>query len=267
MDFRPPPDFNHVSLDRPAADQIQHPAARDSQWSTGTPIEKWHSSLAIAQGRDQSMETHKRNNANELTDIGQTFDHVTMPEAWNLKEDSSWHQGAGYRWVATHPKTKDTEISVSCRPTPLAPADASAFNALLKEPPKLLFDAAWENKPEYVNDPARQESIRAQVNALSGVLGRSQLGDNQFSNADPQSATFHIEHLETKLVNGKEVLALTGYFPIEGKPARYLSGVLASHEANGLSDVHRIIFQGTEKVQFAANTSHFNKVLRSIVWK
>ncbi len=210
--------------------------------------------------------TAKTGERTSLRNVGKTFRRVDLPKGWSMTEDEQWRDNGGYRFLAKHPKTKDTTISVSSNHQTLSTDDARRLNEVISQPPKLIYDSSWENKPEYTHDSNRKDSIRKQVLALNGALGRSQLGDNQFSHVDPMSATFVIDRLETKMVNGKEVLSLNGYFPVDGKPSRFLEGIIVPLEVGGQTDVHRVILQGTDRIEFGANMSNYNKVLKSIDW-
>ncbi len=262
MDFQPPPNHDQSPTVQYAAEHAPHHYAHwylpeliaDSQSSINQSLEK-----TASKNYDSATTT--------LRNLGQTFRQVELPRGWTVKEDQAWRRGGGYRWFAKHPKSADLEISISRRTNTLQPSESQNLDSLLADRSKLLYDTSWQNKPEYKQDHARQQALQAQVSQLSSTLGRSQLGDNQFTNSDPAAATFHIDRLETKLVNGKHALAISGHFPIDGKPARYLTGVIIPQKVGNDTDVHRIIMQSTEKLPFVANISNFNKTLQSIVWE
>jgi hypothetical protein len=201
------------------------------------------------------------------------FETISMPDNWQMKEMGV--APPGYLFRADAPKAADTHISVYSRGRSLNSDDQHAIKSAIDSAqgkPKLLFDSSWDVNGTYKNDPARKQAVEQQMKSLAGVLGESQLGDNQFTNnkrpPDPGAPVFHIERAEVQNINGKQVLAIEGYYPSikDGSPERFFTGIFAPKDEGGGTVVHEAFLQSNDKMQFVANKAPFRKTLNSIHW-
>lgn len=198
---------------------------------------------------------------------------IDLPSDWTVNRRNS---GIGELTVAAPRGAQgETEISVYNRGRPLPQSDSQAFDAVLENVERtgvgrLLFDSSWG---DYLNnDPNRREEIGRQMQTLSGVLGRTQLGDNQFTNSrkhpDPQAPSFHVERVQVELINGRSVLSVDGYMPspADGKPVRYFTGIFAPNPTSQGTYVNEVFLQATNRSDFLAKKVPFLQTLQSIKW-
>lgn len=124
---------------------------------------------------------------------------------------------------------------------------------------------------ENVGNPNPKTLTPDQIKSLSEVLGRSLLGDNQYTNKVnyPSNAAplFHINDAKILQVQGKPVLAIEGSsMDSSGRPTELYRGILMPGGKDG-KHINELFFSAPDQKEFAAHKSSFSKAMKTIKWR
>jgi hypothetical protein len=153
--------------------------------------------------------------------VGTKFARITMPGPINQVEvPASWKKIDRWRgkfddayYAAFRNMSSDVALGFNSSGDPGDPHEAgtSFLNKLLSDPnAKVIYSSKWEQQTDHVARGTRETQAKKIALKLEQIMGPSGLGSSQLTTG-PGAAT-HLDRLETKVVNGKTVLSVEGYY-------------------------------------------------------
>ena len=175
---------------------------------------------------------------------------IKLPLGWLAGDIKSG--GIGQRLSEKfHPATSEQlTITVFYRGLPLNKIDADAFASILRDKPA---------------NTGTQILTPKEIRTLSAVMGRSNAGNNQFTNPDNKiPRAFHLRSAWTTKIKGRTVLAVDGEF-IAAVPLTEYQGIFADTDGTG-QRVQEIFLAGPPDL-FKTSLKPFKDSLETIEWK
>jgi hypothetical protein len=196
---------------------------------------------------------------------------MEFPSSWARFDQA----GSRSRSVVFRPADNpSTEIGFLERNRPVDEQSAALFQNLvgsgLPTPRSLYSDKAGSN--------AQDEQM---FKTLASALGSSLVGDNQLScpQTGPACRTpaFHLDSARVETINGKNVIAVDGYFAQldeqaqpkmdhDGPAKRYYSGIFFDAGGNG-SKVDEMYLTADDQASFQSNKAVYRSATQSIKWR
>ena len=154
-----------------------------------------------------------------------------------------------------------------------APKDGSSLLVTVLQTGRPLSDTSLATLRQVFDHQSRSNVPKAlttqEITSLTEVLGRTTLGDNQFSNnhrhPDPQAPAFNLISAMTSTINGKPVLEIKGAFLDDhGNPQNYYRGILVLGKENVMEQLY---MQNPTQEALNQNNSRFREIINSIRWR
>ena len=197
---------------------------------------------------------------------------LELPASWGCFEQNS---AMGHSVVFLRSKNEATQISFFERERPVDQKSADAFANVVSSTlptPRVLYSD---------NHQADAQS-GALFKTLASALGSSLVGDNQLTSS-PSSKTgarqpaFHLESARVETLNGKNVIAVNGWFTQlddraqikmagDGPAKRYYSGIFFEAGGNG-TKVDEMYLVADDKPSFLSSNATFLAATKSIKWR
>lgn len=181
-----------------------------------------------------------------------SIESITVPGTWKESRENSAGQGMLTRFSPHRDSQFNFAIFDDNRPIP-ATTQAS-LQQLLAQNHDLTVPKALTPQ---------------QINELTDMFDRSEVGDNQFSNKiqppNPQCPVFQMSSAMLTSVNGRPVIEVKGaYVDQHGKPTNHYRGMFVPGE--GIR-VQQIFMQSPSKQEFDANNDAFRTIVNSARWR
>ena len=125
------------------------------------------------------------------------------------------------------------------------------------------------------------DTNRDQFKGLASALGANLIGDNQLTvpntGADSRTPAFHLESARVEMINGKNVIAIDGWFnrsgdntqpktTVDEHSRRFYTGIF--FDADGKSTkVDELYLIADDQASFDSNRTIFNNALSKIKWR
>jgi hypothetical protein len=188
----------------------------------------------------------------QVKDAG-PIQQMTAPMGWTFLQEKGL-MGLGTRALIqfTPSECESICLSVFYRGVPIGDNAAVDFQRILRSRPAI-------NRSEVL--------VAQEIRALSDVMNRSTVGDNQYSNATGNpSAKFKLRSAQTVNLNGRTVLEVDGSFlDIYGNSIKDFRGIYA----NGGLHATRIqqVFLQARPEEFPRYLRDYKAAINSIQWK
>lgn len=199
-----------------------------------------------------------------VEEIG-SIKYIELPDSFARGEVQMGGMGQNWRRIFQPRDKKDADdasIVAFYRGAPASAEDAAPFRHLLKQPPSLLFSTIS------MGNGAQQHNFEL-IRELESILG--QCGNNQIANIETgvQGPRFCLEKLETILVSGKNVLALSGFFhDMDLHPQAFLRGLFFDAQPESTDCiVEELIFEAQTRILYDKYSPAFEKSLSTICWR
>jgi hypothetical protein len=196
------------------------------------------------------------------------INQVEVPATW--KKIDQWRGRFDDAYYAAFRNTSSPDVGLGFNSSGDPNEEGTSYlNKLLSDPnAKLIYSSKWEQQPDHVARGPRETQAKEIARKLEQVLGPSDLGSSQLTTG-PGAAT-HLDKLETKVVNGKTILSVEGYYndAVTKMPSSYfVMNIIPYRTHEGGTEVHTASFVAGTKAAFAANKAIFAHVLNSVQWK
>lgn len=185
------------------------------------------------------------------------IENINTPAGWNRRIASFGQIGTSSNETYSPHDDPSTGLSIYFNGLNVGDRGATAFRNLLSR-------AAAQGDDNAGN--VHQLSAR-DIRELSDVMGRHQVGDNQYTNSGRyRKPAFHMDNAITMEINGKTVLAVSGSFvDASGKPVRDYVGIFADSDGTG-KRIQQVFLQ-TAPGGMQNYTQAFLNTINSIDWK
>jgi hypothetical protein len=174
------------------------------------------------------MLPEKQESVSEMEPISK----IDVPQDWTKEVNEEGFGRTAKSVSFTAPDSAGVELALYDRGFPIAKSESENFRAVL-------------DKDLHTLDPAELGSLKEQV---LGTIG--------------DGSAFDIHHAETKMVNGKKVLAVEGDWKEGGK--RFYGIFIPKDES--MRQIQEVYFEGMEP-HFSQNRPQALKSMESIKWK
>ena len=200
-----------------------------------------------------------------------SIDSMLLPSNWlKIEQNTSLADATTFR-----PSNIDkTQISFFGSRRPLDQQSREAFQRVINPDlpiPRIIYAQAMQ---------ADNEANIQTIQALSDALGRTAVGDNQLTAAASRTPAFHMETARVERVNGKNVIAVDGWFSqlddraeikmdANGPVKRRYSGIFFESNAdqNNETKIKELYLIADDNISFVSNKAAFRTALKSIKWK
>jgi hypothetical protein len=186
---------------------------------------------------------------------------MLLPPDW--QEEPSEQGGMGFRSLRVFqpPEAPDVRMEIFYRGLPLDEEESKAFRAVLKLAPTVIFD---RNKAVM---PSETDVIL--LRSLNGLFGNA--GNNQVVNTktDDRGPSFNVERIDALSWNGKNLLALRGWFRKPATGVRvydYCGFFIDANPAEPECQVEEIFLEATKEEHYLRYLPIFQESLKSIEW-
>jgi hypothetical protein len=177
---------------------------------------------------------------------------VTVPVGWQSEERTYLKEGHVVRYYPHD--GSDLAFGIMETGRPVSAAAQADFDRMLS-----------------ANKDIRQPKALTpdEISKLSEVLGRTTLGDNQYSNnhrpPHPQSPSFNIESAQWINVNGRTVLEVKGTFvDYNGAPVNHYCGIFSPSSDKGITQA---FIETHSRDTFNKSDATYRQIIDSIRWR
>jgi hypothetical protein len=195
---------------------------------------------------------------------------IQLPSTWfRIEQNTALADATTFR-----PSTIDkTQISFYTGTKPLNEQSIEAFEQVINADLPI---------PRIIYSEALQEDYKANIQTiqdLSRVFGSTTVGDNQLTSSTSRRPAFHLETAKVETVNGKNVVAVDGWFTQlddyaqikmdENGPmkCRYSAIFFETNSSkDSASKIRKLYLQADESISFASHKAVFRTALKSIEW-
>jgi len=196
---------------------------------------------------------------------------MQLPSKWFKIEQNTRRADA----TTFRPSTIDnTQISFYGRIQPLDEQSGEAFKQVINADlptPRIIYSEAMQ-----ADSKANIQTIKD----LSSAFGSTLVGDNQLTSSTSRQPAFHLETAKVETVNGKNVIAVDGWFTQSddhakikmdenGPVKRRYSGVFFEVNKPGsvAPKIKEMYLLADDNISFTSNKAAFRTALKSIEWK
>lgn len=184
---------------------------------------------------------------------------MKLPTGWKTGEEVYGQIGLNWKRCFQPDGADNVTITVFYRGRPLEPEPSTRFREALNGEQKVLY-------AEGNGEPLTQE--RNLLAGLYEALGNT--GDNQIVNHESgfRGPCFHIQKLEQECLNGRNVLAVEGWFrDEEDNLVNAYRGIFfdASPE-DTLCKIEEVFLQARDRSLFSEYLPSFHQTIKTITW-
>jgi hypothetical protein len=187
--------------------------------------------------------------------------HLLLPADW--QEAPSEETSIGFRTVRSFhpPDLDDVRMEIFYRGLPMHEKSSISFRKLLETAPRPVYDRGKTAKPTEVDITLFKD--------LRELLGNA--GNNQLVNpkTDYLGPTFIVERFDTLLWNGKNILALRGWFRNPETDVRvydFCGFFIDGNPSEPECQVEEIFLEAADQELYARYLPDFEESLKSIEW-
>ncbi|MDR3612990.1 MAG: hypothetical protein P4L53_05435 [Candidatus Obscuribacterales bacterium] len=204
----------------------------------------------------------------------QNFDAISsveLPTSWRCsKQNSEIGNSLSFR-SATNPKA---QINFAERSQPVPEQAANAFKQIIDPDaptPRIVYSANLDSNGEGA----------ATIKSLASALGSNLVGDNQLTSPqggeNARQPAFHLDSALVETINGKNVIAVDGWFTqmdekanikmgLHGPLKRYYTGIFYDADGKG-TKIDQMYLVADDKDAFVSTKGVFRSSTKSIEWR